>query len=574
MKKFFTPVILLLLAAVLIMGCQSPITTFEDGATLGADAAAETTLLTELSTDQLTETQDALRTPGSGLNIAIASALSPTTGQTITLTFNNGVIDAATVATSVFVYPLTGTAMADGAYTRGAALAFTSVISNENPGSKLILTLDLSAATISTVLEVHIKADILTANGGKLNLDGDQIMGEADQDDYFSYPTITGATVTAVGGQRNPRGTIGATYALTIGSTAATVTFTTSAGGALTDMTLASLSTGIALQKMGTDGTFTAVTLGAGAYDNTTGVLSYTITAPVAGEVYRWVTTPGSVKEATARRGYIHGLANWFWNGTRSTDLALQTTYAYTAFNAPTVFADSAAAVARADATANLASGKDFSATAKTFTISFQGGAATTVTLNTNHATLAALITDIDGQVPATWTFTQTDRNGDGTNDAFKIETTATGTGAYFTLAAGATDALADLGLTAGTYAGKAAFTGSEVAGVSMISAQNGSYAVELNFGRSYLGAAVKQSTVVPAGLAILDANSAAVPWVATSLVWLTETSCRITLPAGYVPSGNYKLKVLPTVTTAEGIPYGSAQAKDGYYYLSGNLTW
>jgi hypothetical protein len=82
--------------------------------------------------------------------------------------------------------------------------------------------LNLNSLT-TNALEIHVKADVLTANNGsgKLNLDGDLTPGEAGDDDIYEYTTVvskTGAGTTPLTNadsgkvERDPRAGIGVSF--------------------------------------------------------------------------------------------------------------------------------------------------------------------------------------------------------------------------------------------------------------------------------------------------------------------------------------------------------------------------
>jgi hypothetical protein len=716
MKKILTSFFLIVLVLALATACKPALPGFTAGQEIGADANAQTTLKTGIATQTLAETNADQTNPAgtSGLNFSIdASTLFAAADQTVILRSTNGLFDSASFATGFYVYALTATAATDGAVSRGVSIPYTTQIVPEgNGGSSAILTINLSYFTgLSSTVEIYVSATALTANGGtlRLNTDGDAIMGEANDDDVYVYRTVTGTGLVApAGAYKNPREFINIVAYDDFGLADATaIVYFENSDGGYTDMTADSLKGGFLLQKMNATGGFDTVPFATATYDNATGALTLTIaTAPVLGEVYRWVITPASINESAAIDGFIHGLlldgnANgtyqlgepiWFWDGIRESDQSHEVAYSYLAINGPggdfAPFASAGDMAPRADATANPMD-LTYLALPKTFGVSQNGGAVTTVTLNQDYIDLDALVSAIDAALPPAYTVTATDRDGDGAaDDGFMIQSTTAGADQYITISDGVTfSALTDLGLTAGTYVGrdyagvyaydKATVQGAstcpasdtyyttywgyyllkitvngvqytsqienntsgtvvltraqvanelsadfaaagvtatvngnyivltknnagpdtisivswendyigfdagqtdtgaislvanyEFAGVSAFSA-NGSYYLELNFARSFNNSPVNKATVLPAGMIISNASFAPVPWVTTDMVWLSDSLCRIKMPAGFTPSGNYQIKVLPTVKTSDGISYGADQGKDGYFYLS-----
>lgn len=590
MKRRLTLVLAGLALIVLMGACRVVVNPFVDGSTVGADATAEATLVSDLSDAaiQWYEESTGYPTNGTPLTPALASGTLPAlAGQVIRVTFTNGIIDAGTIAAAVAVYPLTVTAAADGAYTRGAALAVTaSVVPDGTGGSRLELAADLSAATVSDQLELVILGSALTANNGsnRMDLDGDGVYGEAGEDDLVDYVTVTGAPVTAVGNARAPQGLVAITaYGnVVVGQTTIVLTVQNGAGG-VSGMTAASLSAGLTVAMFAAaTGTWATVTP-TYTYDDAGSLTATFPTAFVAGDLLRWTVNTYLVTESATVRGYTHRAG---YNGA---DPGVRDSIRYRGAVHATFLANVTAARPEARGTAKVTTFADYSAANKDFAVSSNGGSPTTVTLVANTTSLATLVTAVNDAfttagVDANYQASQIDIDYDSVNDAVRIAriSGSTGIAQYITLAAGAADALAGLGMAAGSYTGKSALTGSPFAGFTQSAQSTSDHArwVELNF-----SGGVSVATVSASSIQIIDtADDLPVAWTTVGAV--SATAVRISLPATFLGDGTYLLRIHPTVTDTAGVPYADtsiAGTRDGTpigdqadfpYWESGTWDW
>lgn len=247
-------------------------------------------LLDELIAEVATAANSADRTNVAGVSVATfpAGPFALATGQVVEIVFN-GQIDSASL-TAVTFYTLKATAAADGARDRNVALAAGTpeVFYNVSTDRTTVRwTLDLSTASAS--VEAVIDPTVLTAVGGtrRLDLDGDNVQGEAQDDEYINYFTVTGGTAIA-GAARNPRAVFplaGGGLSAVAGDTAINFTYSDFATDA-TDYR-AALDAMIRLEKFNpTTLAWDAVTY-VSTYSTTTGAYDLTMAATVAGEVYR-----------------------------------------------------------------------------------------------------------------------------------------------------------------------------------------------------------------------------------------------------------------------------------------------
>jgi len=562
---------------------------FARGATVGADAAAQTAAQSSLSSGLADAYNDSkanpyLATPTS-LTPTLATATLPAlAGQRLAVTFTNGVVDTGSIATGILVYQLLATANAapDNSFARGTALvpSVTSVLPDGSGGCTVYLTLDLSGTLVSSRLEVQFVASALTASGGtsKLNKNGNHALGEATADDYYLYPTVTGAPVTAAGAQRNPLATVSFTQGTGPALAATTATFAVSDVAGTFNIDPTALNTALVWSKLNATGGWDPLAP-TGAYSATTGVLTYTFSAAFAnGDIFRVVYDTNNIKESQLVNGLIHQLGYL-------TDPANRYGYFYYGVNATAApFANLAAtglgASAYAASTTDLSAGHDWSVTNQTFSVALDGAAPVTVTLNTAvtslnaGATTASLVFELNTALFAATGFPTNittpsattssiyaqawDSNGDGTSDSIRLRrgSNFAGSGKYFTLAAGVTaDALATLGLTAGTYVGMDVFSGNKTTGVSL-SGSAGNYFLDLNFGLDALNKGIDQTTVTPTSLRLFDNTTklASPAWNASGAVWFSANHVRIPLPASFA-NGTYVIRVEPTVKSLGGLP-------------------
>ncbi len=131
--------------------------------------------------------------------------------QTIIINFSNGIVDSASAATNISIYPLSDAADATTAYERGTALSLTPVV-YQSSATDSDVVYELDGTTIATSLLEIVVESTLTADNGSvtLNSDGDGIPGEAE-DDEIRYVPVTqtanapsGFTPVATGRERDP----------------------------------------------------------------------------------------------------------------------------------------------------------------------------------------------------------------------------------------------------------------------------------------------------------------------------------------------------------------------------------
>lgn len=285
-------------AALILIGCSNDFT----GTTLDSSAVARS--------QQMEESSNYGGATLSAVVTAVVLDANVTTAQEVVITFYNGIIDEATLGAVEF-YPLTATAQADGAYTRGTALAYTTEVRNTATTSVVsFLFTFASNAGISDQLEIYIDPTVLTADNGStmLNLDGDNVQGEALDDDFISYNiTTSNFAVTAAGNPRNPRFVFspsGGTDLTIAGDTTTTMTFATP-----TSTNKASLDAVYSIEKFNPlTGIWEEALLSSTTYDGTTGVYSVVLTAATKlGEVYRHVySNVYDLQELVSVDGYKH----------------------------------------------------------------------------------------------------------------------------------------------------------------------------------------------------------------------------------------------------------------------------
>ncbi|HUX42321.1 MAG TPA: hypothetical protein VMV83_14230 [Rectinemataceae bacterium] len=577
-----------LAALTLLVSCAPSLGDLSQLGYVGGSAASQSAIQTQVNTAATTAYYSSLANPYAATWLTPGTptaSLASLAGQQYSIPFTNGVVDSASLAAGILVYPLTATASTDGSYTRGTAITPTStqVLPNGLGGCTVILTLDLSGATVSSPLEVELAAGSLTANKGssKLNHDANLVLGEAGADDYYFYPTVTGAPVAAVGAQRNPIATItisGGTGP-TLGATTATTTVADSAGG--TNIDTSSLAAGLSWSKFDSSAgswNLQSAVNSSGSYAG--GTLTYTFPAFANGEIWRLVIDKPTVKESQTVRGFIHQA------GYDSANPANRYSYQY--FGVGTTsspFANVAAAGASVYGNIDLSAGHDWSVTNQSFSISLDGASPVVVTLNTNCTTLSgattsAVVTELNTALKAATGFPTNTTAPSPTSssiyakvspyDPNAIELTRgsnfSGSAKYFTITAAATnDALATLGLAAGSYAGVNAWTGS-IAGIAL-SGSSGSYYLDVNFAPDAQGKAVDQSTVTPATLVMVDATTRlpVCTWSSANALWLSASHLRILLPSNVAATtgSSYRLWLQPTARSLGQIPYADVTRTD-----------
>ena len=232
--------------------------------------------------------------------------------QTVEITFSDSRIDESTIGAISFNV-LGNTRAEDGAYTVISALTPTAT-SFEIVGYDTVIeyTFDLSnAATVSSQIEIVVDASVLTAeNGSKLlDTDDDDVRGENPDDSIYEYIGVTGAGITAVGSERDPRATIafaGETLsAATVGATTFNMTIVTD------NITAAILDAGVRLVSYNA----TSAAWDTVSYTSTlnTATNTYALTIPeiVAGAVYRIdIANPYTIAENTTTNGFARRFSN------------------------------------------------------------------------------------------------------------------------------------------------------------------------------------------------------------------------------------------------------------------------
>ncbi len=456
MKKltlFFIAGLLLLIA---FTGCKQKLNPFGGNTVLSDEEVNEVNTTEE--TVYINNTAEDITDMGVTLN---STSLAPFADQQFKVTFANGVVDSDTIDAGILLFLLTDTAAADGAYTRGEAVTINNpvVIPDGAGGSSVVGTLDLSGTAVSNQIEVQLVAGTLTANGGTvtLNEDGDYLEGETEerQDDFFGYISVTGAPVTAAGSARNPQAAVSVTpRAINDGDTTLVFDALNTAGGT-NRMTADSLSAGISFSMRAADGSWTALSpTETTTYADTTGELTFTFGSEFEiGNVYRIAYDNYNIAEGESVNGFIH-------RSNTSHDEIDRYTYDYgTPESHEDILEDRVASSASVTGTEDLSGGYDWSATNETFELSYDGGAAATVTLDANAGNLGDIQTELLAEIEAAVgpdLFTVNLVVG----MYVEVSLVETGDDHYFTLAAGdPEDALATLGLAAGTYVGDDAWT-------------------------------------------------------------------------------------------------------------------
>ena len=226
--------------------------------------------------------------------------------QYVDIFFQDAHVDADTIDAITF-RTLRATADADGAYSREAVLSPNSSEVIINSTSSIIrYTFNVEDATdISNPIEVSIDGSTLTFAEGtrQMDLDNDDVMGEAVDDDYVGYITVANPDVAAAGNQRAPRDTIGyigGLGAAAIGDTELVYTWNTD------QLTSATLNASYQLYSYNSTTDAWDPVNTTGAFDDTT--QEYTVTLPAAietDELYRveWAN-PYDIQENATTNGY------------------------------------------------------------------------------------------------------------------------------------------------------------------------------------------------------------------------------------------------------------------------------
>lgn len=137
----------------------------------------------------------------------LTTATNPTQ-QVISLRFVKAdIIDVSTIPTAVTIRNLASAANATSTVAQGAVIPFTvKEVRSDATHDFVYLLVNLTGA--SATLEVQVNATILTGMNGtkQLDLDGDNVQGEANDDDFYDYIAVTGgAAIATFGVERNPQ---------------------------------------------------------------------------------------------------------------------------------------------------------------------------------------------------------------------------------------------------------------------------------------------------------------------------------------------------------------------------------
>lgn len=297
MKKHAYIFLATMTAALVLWGCKNAFT----GTDLDKDEMSAA-VASYLSAD---------RTANGGLgatvSLPVALDVATTTTQYVVISFD-APVDSGTIATAVSFYPLDTTAETDGARKRKTALTYTVGEIRKNGASYDVYFAFASLAAASATVEVYINPTILTAKGGtlRLDVDGDNVQGEAQDDDFIDYFNVTGGTAIA-GNARNPR----VAFPLTGTSTATaagTTSWTFQFGNFAADTAdyKATLDSVLRLEKFNfTTGAWENVTY-TSTYTAATGNFVMTFTAFAMGECYRSlaVNLDGGVQTVASINGY------------------------------------------------------------------------------------------------------------------------------------------------------------------------------------------------------------------------------------------------------------------------------
>jgi hypothetical protein len=269
----------------------------------GCKAPAFNTLLSDTQANQTALFATASAAQGnaqpSGSQFIISSVIlgSLSAGSThaeenyVILNFEAGLVDTASLASGLIAYSLKNAADSNTAYPRGTPIPYTAQVTARPTGSKLVLTLDLSGADVSSLIEVKIDGTALTADGGgrKFNGDADAVGGEASEDDKIIYSTVTGAPVTITTGAARKPGWLMNNLPLfdpTAGTTVYTTNYVNSAGGT-TNLTASSLTGSLVYEKFSASG-WTPVALTTTYSATGGGTLTFTLSeAPRYLDLYR-----------------------------------------------------------------------------------------------------------------------------------------------------------------------------------------------------------------------------------------------------------------------------------------------
>lgn len=246
---------------------------------------------TGTATDQtfLNEYHEAKGSERIGVN-SLTATLSNTTNQKVTITFMaNSNVDIESLTEALTIRNLSDAADNATPYVQGSEIAYTV---EQVSGDSVTLNMDLTNATGR--LEFHIDAATLTGRNGtiQLDLDGDEIRGEAGDDDYYAYRVVTGPAAVNTGVGRNPRSGMNITAGGFSRTGAATDTYTLTYNrtyGAATDTAdyKALFDTSLRIERYNpADHSWGNVGY-TSSYATGTGVFTATFTGAAEGAVYR-----------------------------------------------------------------------------------------------------------------------------------------------------------------------------------------------------------------------------------------------------------------------------------------------
>jgi len=309
----------ILVAAALAIGCAPSVPVLNGS--IGGSQTAETAALAAGSTTLKSNNLELWATDSNLSALGLASAsFTPVNaaGQIFWIDFSYPV-DPATLATSIFIYPLTSAVDLYTNCARGTALPFTTNV----VGNRVYFTVDCSTATAT--VEVYINGETFTGENGtkKMDTNGNGIYGEAGDSSEFTVTVGTAPGATAPAGVASvliprPQRTTSCTLTnllaanavldvSTYNSNAAnTFTFTAYDTGSSAAATNITIATGAVNVYKNVAGAWTLVG-STTTYDTVTGIATIALTtAPVKGESYKITVDRYYIVETSAVRGYIH----------------------------------------------------------------------------------------------------------------------------------------------------------------------------------------------------------------------------------------------------------------------------
>lgn len=236
-------------------------------------------------------------------------------GQILEVTFTaSDVIDVDSIPAAVKFRNLSNAASAEEVFVQGSNISYSIKEVRQN---KVYLDLNLIGA--SDEIELFVDSTKLTGKKGslRLNLDGDNVQGESNDDDYYDYLDTVAIPTPVVGVVRDPRVGFSLTPAgfTLVGTpsptTLATVdTFTMSYGGVGYDNTdyTALFDANLVIEQYNVAGnTWTTLPrTSPSTYNTTTGVYVTTFTAPVADKTIRArITNVQNIKTSSSFYGFV-----------------------------------------------------------------------------------------------------------------------------------------------------------------------------------------------------------------------------------------------------------------------------